>query len=140
MSAEENKALYRQLIATMNRRDLPGAELFLAESAVNHTPFPGEPPGRAGFRFRIGMMIDAFPDMVFAVEDQVADDRSVCTRGTLTGTNTGSFMGMPPTGTSVRIGYIDILRVVNGKFTDHWVQVDQLGMLQQLGMMPAPGA
>jgi len=63
----------------------------------------------------------------------------VVTRGNLTGTNSGSFAGMPPTGKRVTVSYIDMVRFADGKLAEHWGQMDQLGMMQQLGVIPTPG-
>ncbi len=139
MSAEENKALYRRLLEALSGRDLAAAEALVAPDAVNHTPLPGEPPGAEGFRYRTGMMLAAFPDLRFTAEDIVAEGDKVAGRGAMAGTNTGSFAGMPPTGKRVEVGYIDILRVAAGRFVEHWAQLDQLGLMQQLGALPPPG-
>ena len=61
------------------------------------------------------------------------------TRKTVRGTHRGESMGIPPTGKQVAVGLIDILRVADGKLVEHWNQVDTLGMLQQLGVIPTPG-
>ena len=60
-------------------------------------------------------------------------------RKTFRGTQTGEFMGMPPTGKSISVGVIDIFRIAGGKIVEHWGQMDSMGMMQQLGAMPAPG-
>jgi predicted ester cyclase len=54
-------------------------------------------------------------------------------------TNSGSFQGMPPTGKAVDVTATGIFRIVDGKVTDNWVNLDFLGLLQQLGIVPAPG-
>jgi steroid delta-isomerase-like uncharacterized protein len=127
------------MVDAMNRGDFAAAEVYVAPNAVNYTPVPGEPPGLEGFRYRMGMMHGAFPDLHFNIDDQVAEGDKVVTRGTMTATNTGSFMGMPSTGKAVQVSYIDILRFTEGKLFEHWVQMDMLGMMQQLGVVPAPG-
>jgi steroid delta-isomerase-like uncharacterized protein len=140
MTTEENKALYRRMLEAINHKDLAAAEALMAPDAVNHSPLPGEPPGVEGFRYRMGVIFAAFPDIHFTTEAMIAEGDKVCTRGTMAGTNTGPFMGMPPTGKRVTVTYIDILRVAEGKFVEHWAQLDQLGMMQQLGAIPARGA
>ena len=72
------------------------------------------------------------------MEEMVADGDKVATRGTLTGTNTGSFAGMPVTGKPVKVTYHDLMRFADGKLVEHWAQMDQLGMMQQLGVAPMP--
>ena len=61
------------------------------------------------------------------------------TRKTFHGTHSGELMGIPPTGKPVSIQVVDILRLRDGKVTEHWGEVDMLGLLQQLGVAPAPG-
>jgi predicted ester cyclase len=58
---------------------------------------------------------------------------------TWTGTHKGEFMGIPPTGKSISIGVIDIIRVAGGQLVEHWGQMDDMGMMRQLGAIPAPG-
>ena len=73
------------------------------------------------------------------MEDQIADGDKVASRWIARGTNTGAFMGMPPTGKQVTIAGMLIVRVAGGKMVESWVNFDALGMLQQLGVVPAPG-
>ena len=72
--------------------------------------------------------------------DVVAEGDRVVIRKTFRGTQTGEFMGMPPTGKSISVGVIDIFRIAGGKIVEHWGLADMMGMMQQLGAMPAPGA
>jgi predicted ester cyclase len=111
----------------------------MAPDAVNHTPLPGEPPGIEGFHYRMGVLLEAFPDARFTLEDIVAEGDMVASRGTLQGTHSGPFAGLPPTGKTVEVTYMAMLRLAGGRFVEHWAQVDQLGLLQQLGAIPAPG-
>ena len=75
----------------------------------------------------------------FSVEDQVAEGETVVTRMTLRGTHHGAFRGIPPTGKQIAVSLIGIDRFKNGKFAEQWSQLDNLGLLQQLGAGPAPG-
>ena len=68
----------------------------------------------------------------------VAEGDKVATRKTFHGTHQGEFMGIPPTGQQVSIGLIDIVRIVDGKVVEHWSIGDNLGMMQQLGVIPMP--
>jgi len=85
------------------------------------------------------MFLTAFPDLYFTVEDLIAEGDEVVARVTMSGTQHGAFMGIPPTGKHVTITGIDINRFVGGKSVEHWVEMDTLGMMQQLGVIPAPG-
>jgi predicted ester cyclase len=84
------------------------------------------------------MLREAFPDLHFTVEDQIAAGDRVVTRWAGTGTHEGEFQGIPPTGRKVRISGIDIDRFASGKVVECWPEVNELGLLQQLGVLPAP--
>jgi predicted ester cyclase len=81
----------------------------------------------------------AFLDSYFTVEDTGAEGNNVATRKTLRGTHQGEFMGIPPTGHQVSIELVDIVRIAGGKVVEHWSMGDNLGMMQQLGIIPQPG-
>ncbi len=80
----------------------------------------------------------AFPDVHMDVEDMIAEGDKVVARVSVSGTHQGEFMGIDPTGNRVTITGIDILRIVDGKVVEHWGNFDDLGMLQQLGVMEQP--
>ena len=84
------------------------------------------------------MFQTAFPDLRITIEDEFGEGNKVGTRGSMTGTHRGEFMGIPATNKSVKVAYIDLWRVENGKFVENWVQMDMLGLMQQLGVVPAP--
>jgi len=85
-----------------------------------------------------GMLHGAFPDLRVEIHDQVAEGDKVVTRKTFHGTHRGDFMGIPPSGAGVAFDVIDIVRVRNGKMTEHWNVVDALALMTQLGAIPAP--
>ena len=141
MSAEEHKALVRRFVEEVqNRGDLASLDELCAPDFVNHSAPPGVPPTREGLVQLTAVFRQAFPDGRMAIEDMLAEGDKVVTRKTFRGTHQGDLMGLPPTGRRVEIGLIDIVRVVDGKVVEHWNAVDNLGMLQQLGAIPAPGA
>jgi len=87
----------------------------------------------------VSMYLTAYPDTHFTIEDQIAEGDTVVTRWTARGTHKGPLMGIPPTGKQVTVTGISIGRVVNGKTVEGWSNYDTLGMMQQLGVVPAPG-
>lgn len=138
MSVEENKALIRRGFEELiNQDNTTLGEELLAPDYINYG-FPGLPPGPAGMRQAVAMFRTAFPDFHVAVEAMIAEGDEVATRGTFTGTHQGEFMGIPATGKHIRVGYIDIWRLVGGKAVENWVQMDLLGLMQQLGVVPVP--
>ena len=142
MSAEDNKALVRRFFQEFwDQRNPAAADEFIAVSHVDHTP--GSPPefssGLEGFK-KFGMVyFTAYPDLQVTIEDQVADEQKAVTRWTARGTNTGSLFGMPATNKSATITGITIDRIVDGKIVETWTNFDNLGMLQQLGIIPSMG-
>jgi steroid delta-isomerase-like uncharacterized protein len=84
------------------------------------------------------MFLAAFPDLNITVEDLIAEGDRVVARWTLRGTHQGASLGMPPTGKQVTMPGISVVRLAGGKSAEQWVIHDQLGMLQQLGLVPAP--
>jgi len=80
----------------------------------------------------------AFPDLQQTIEDQVAEGEQVAYRWTARGTHRGELLGIAPTGKQVEFGGIAIMRIVGGTITEIWEHYDALGLLQQLGVIPAP--
>ena len=139
MSTEQNKAIVRRVFdEIVNKGNLAVADELLAADYVNHE-FPAPAPGAEGFKLVTTMFRSAFPDIVVTLEDEFAEGDRVVTRGVFVGTHTGDFMGIPATGRKVSIKYLDIWRLENGKAKENWVQMDLLGLMQQLGVIPAPG-
>jgi predicted ester cyclase len=99
---------------------------------INHD-FPAPVRGVEGFTNVDRIFRTAFPDFRVTIEDEVLAGDRVATRGYFTGTHTGEFMGMPATGRVIRCSYSDIWRLEDGKGRENWVQMDMLGLMQQLG-------
>jgi steroid delta-isomerase-like uncharacterized protein len=141
MSIEQNKELVRQMVEEIfNRGNLGLAGQFLAPDFVEREELPpGISSDREGVTQLTSMLHSAFPDFQATIEDIIAEGDKVVIRQTWSGTHKGEFMGIPPTGRSVSFGVIDIIRVDGGKFVEHWGQMDSMGLMQQLGAIPAPG-
>jgi predicted SnoaL-like aldol condensation-catalyzing enzyme len=137
MTAENNKALVRRFVEEAQcRHNLAAVDEYLSPEFVDHSVPPGLPPTREGVKLQFGMFLAALPDLQAIIHDQVADADKVVTRKTLRGTHQGDLLGIPPTGKTVNIEVIDILRVQNGVITDHWNLVDTLSLLRQLDALP----
>jgi steroid delta-isomerase-like uncharacterized protein len=138
--SEANKALVRRFTnEVMNRGNLRVVDEIVAPNAVNHSSPPGFPAGTAGVKQMATMYRSAFPDVRITIEDLVAEGDRVAARWSATGTHRGELMGIPATGKRVTVTGIEINRIVDGKIVEHWESFDQLGMMQQLGVVPAPG-
>lgn len=135
--SDANKATVRKGFEIgLNARRPEVFDETLDPSYVNHS-MPAPAPGPEGMKLVTGMFISAFPDFHVELLDIVAEGDMVATRGVFTGTHHGEFMGIPPTGKAVKVSYIDLWRLKDGKAVENWVQMDQLGMLQQLGVAPS---
>ena len=139
MSGEQNKAVFRKVVNEIfikGNTDL--VDEMLAPGFIEHEELPpGIPGGREGLKQMIKMFRSAFPDFNTTIEDMVAEGDKVVVRWTWSGTHKGDFMGIPPTGRSVSFGVIDIVRIVNDKFVEHWGLMDSSKLMQQLGVVPA---
>ncbi|HET9921983.1 MAG TPA: ester cyclase [Ktedonobacteraceae bacterium] len=138
MSTEENKALIRRFYEEVfNEKKLEALDEFYAPDHVDHTLPPGLPTSPDGTRQAIAMTLTALPDLHVTIEDMIAEGDRVVTRFTTHGTQQGAFGSIPPTGKRVAISTIEITRVADGKIVEDWGLDDRLGMLQQLGLLPA---
>ena len=141
MSTETNKALLRRLIEEVfNRGNVSVVDELFAPDFVEHEELPpGVPPGREATKQLFTMLRSAFPDLNITIDDTIAEYDKVVLRSTWSGTHKGEFMGIAPTGRSVSFGVIDTVRVTGGKLVEHWGLMDNMRMMQQLGVIPAPG-
>ncbi|HEX6513381.1 MAG TPA: ester cyclase [Chloroflexota bacterium] len=137
MSAEDNKRLTRQFIEdAWNAGRYDQAGHHLAPDFANNTPMGLET--REQFLARITAFRKAFPDFHMTVDDMLADGDRVITRWTGRGTHQGSFRGIAPTGRGVTVTGIAIDRLANSRRVEGWAQLDNLGLLQQLGATIQP--
>lgn len=142
MAANDTKAVVRRFYQeVLNERKVDVLDQIAAEDYVEHDPFPGQGNGRADLKARVAGFHKAFNPLRFNVEDVIAEGDKVVVRWTNAGTDSGGFMGIPPTGRKFGIAGIDIHVVRDGRIAEHWHVVDLLGQMQQLGHIPtASGA
>ena len=139
MAAEENRAMIRRFIEEIfNQRNIAALDQYLAADYVDHAVPPGVPPTREGFKGFISGFLAALPDFHYTIEDVIADGDKVVVRLTAQGTQTGEFGGIPATGKHATWTEMHIGRIAGGAIAEHWGEIDNLGMLQQLGIIPAP--
>jgi steroid delta-isomerase-like uncharacterized protein len=142
MSTEDNKTLMRRFYEeVMNQKNLAAIDDFLAPTFVNHSALQLGMPGGGIEEVKqyVSMILTTFPDLHYTVEDMIAEGDKVVARLTVSGTQQGAFLGIPSTGKHATITDIEIFRIANGKAVENWVQADFLGLLQQLGVVPAMG-
>ena len=141
MSAEVNAGYIRHGIEEIfNKGNLAVADERFADDIVLHSPAQAEPMrGRETLKEFVVKLRRAFPDLRITVEDCVAAGDRVVTRCTTRGTQTGDYFGVPPTNRAVTMSEVQIYRVIDGKIVELWLEFNVLGVLQQLGMIPAGG-
>jgi steroid delta-isomerase-like uncharacterized protein len=139
MSAESNKALSRRLLEeAFNAGNIDVVDELVTTDVVNHdAALPEAMIGPEAAKASIRGYRTAFPDLRITIEEQIADDQGVATRWSAKGTHEGELMGMAPTGKQATVTGITIDRIVDGRIAESWTNWDTLGMLQQLGVVPA---
>jgi len=140
LMSEENKAINRRFIEEVfNQGNLSIVDELFTPNYVDHTAPPGRLPGVDGLKQELTIYREAFPDTHVTIEDMIVEGDKVVFRWSGRGTHTGELLGIPPTGKDMKVTGIVIHRMVGGKIAEHWESFDQLGMLQQLGVVPTPG-
>jgi steroid delta-isomerase-like uncharacterized protein len=136
--AEEDKVVARRLYEEVfGSGDLELLDDIALDEYVEHNPLPDQGRGLRGLKDRVAALRDALAPR-FTIEDVIAEGDKVVVRWTNSGSHVGEFAGIPPTNKDFTIGGIDIYRVEDGKLAEHWDVVDQLSLLQQLGLLPSP--
>lgn len=140
MSTEDNKALFRRWFdEVVNKNEYAVVEELLAPGYRTH--MPGAPElDRDGHRGMVEQFAAAFPDWQERVEDIIADGDRVVGRMTAWGTHEGEFQGIAPTGKTVTITGIGIMRIEDGQIAESWWEFDAIGLMTQVGAIPAPTA
>jgi steroid delta-isomerase-like uncharacterized protein len=127
----------RSTYERINARDIAGFGDLLADDFVENQGGPGFPPTKEGTLEFFRILLAAFPDMRMNVEDLIASEDKTVARVKISGTRKGEFMGVPPTGASVEMQLIDIMRFDGaGLVCEHWGVADMLSLMQQLGVVP----
>ena len=137
--SNQSKTIARKVFEDIQSQgNLALIDEIVVSDYVGHTP-PTNIHGPEGAKQYVTLLREAFPDLQFTVEDQIAEGDRVVTRWTFRGTHKGQFQGMPPTGKQVTMNGSTTFRIANSKIVEGWNNPDLLGMLQQLGAVPEPG-
>jgi steroid delta-isomerase-like uncharacterized protein len=141
MTAESNKALSRRFLEeAFGKGNMKVIDEIFAANHANHGPaaMAGMPDGPEGMKQFVSFYRQAFPDTHFHVDEQISEGDRVVTRWTAHGTQTGEMQmpGIPITGKPVTVSGVTVDRFANGKIVESWGIFDQLGMMQQLGVIP----
>jgi steroid delta-isomerase-like uncharacterized protein len=140
MSTETNKATVRRMLEQVfNQRRLDLIDEFFTEDYVGHTVGTPSKSGLKELRENTAMAHNAFPDQKITIEDAIAEGDKVAARWTSRGTHLGELLGIPATGKQFTQGGMAVYRLVNARVAELWFYPDNLGLMQQLGVVPALG-
>lgn len=131
MSLEANKTLVRRFVDAYNNRNLDAFDEILSPDYFDHS----SQVGPEGLKQLMNMAFNAFPDFHETIEDIVAEGNKVWARITFTGTHTGEWMGIAPTGKTVTTEMVDIFRILNGKLVEYRDVSNNLDFLNKLGLI-----
>jgi steroid delta-isomerase-like uncharacterized protein len=134
--SELNKTLARKSMQALSDRDLEGVVAEAAPEARFHGWAP-EPLDQNGYKAFMSTLLAAFPDSRVVVDDVIAEGNKVAVRHRLQGTHQAEFQGVSATGRQVDVNGIVVFRIENGVIAEAWLNADIMGMMQQLGVVPA---
>jgi ketosteroid isomerase-like protein len=120
-----------------SKGDLAAADAILHLEFSLHTPLPTPGPGIEAMNNVITTCRAAFHGLQVTVDDIMAEGDKVTARFTARGIHNGEFMGLPPTGKAITMTGIEIFRIKEGKIVELWGEANLMGLMQQLGILPA---
>ena len=137
MSADQTDSTIRRMVdIAFNDGTFAIVDELVATDGVTHAPTWGVPNNREGLKQLIAMFRSAFPDLQCTVEDEINEGDKVAARWTIRGTHTGLFLGNQSTRRSIVVHGMIFARTANGQIVEGWTLVDQMSILQQLGIVP----
>jgi steroid delta-isomerase-like uncharacterized protein len=139
MSTEANKTLVLRLFDEGGKVSFAATDELLAEDFRFYFPGTPEPLGKEGWKQVYSMFLSAFLDLHYDIEDIIAEGDRVVARITWSGTQQREFQGTPPTGRRVTFAGFNVNRIEGGTIVEQYAQFDALGLMQQLGVLPAMG-
>jgi steroid delta-isomerase-like uncharacterized protein len=128
--------VFRYFEEVWNQGNLAAIDEFVSSDFIGHHP-RADTKGPEAEKEYVAMLREAFPDIHIRIDDQIAEGDKVVTRWTARATHTGAFQGIPATGKQGAVTGITIDRIANGKFVEGWAIFDELGLMQQIGVIPA---
>ena len=136
--ALDNAAIVRGFAdEVITEGNIEAAGQYVWEDVIEQVPLPGQGPGLDGLKDILRAMRAGFPDIVFSILAQIAEDDKVASRFEWTGTHHGEFLGIPATGRAVRVWGVVIDRLQDGRIKETCITMDTLGMMGQLDVLPA---
>ena len=141
MSTSDNKAIIRCFVEeVLNKRNAALIDELYSNDYVGHDPDRPAPRRMEDMKQIMDQMLGkVFPDAQYSIDGLYAEDDVVIWHWTFRATHQGEVMGIPPSGKPINISGVNIFRIVNDKVVEDWVYRDTIGMMRQMGAMPAPG-
>ena len=137
MPMNKTESLVSRLFAeAFNQGNLAVVDELLSPDHFTHATFGGASPDLGGLKWLIAMLRTAFPDLHCTVAGQIREGDQFAAHWMMHGTHRGRFMGNPPTDRRVEVQGMIFGRIENGRIVEEWVLIDQIGILQQLGLVP----
>lgn len=137
--ARDNATVVRGFVdEVITQGNIEAAEQYVWEDVTEQVPMPGQGPGLDGLKDILRAMRAGFPDIVFSIQEQIAEHDKVASRFEWTGTHSGEFLGIPATGRPVLVWGVVIDRLEDGRIKDTRIIMDTLGLMGQLGVLPSP--
>lgn len=131
--------VYRLVEQAFNQGDLAVVDEVVAADGITHALSWGLPTSRMGLKQLVISFRSAFPDLSWTMQDEIIQGDKTAAHWTIRGTHKGVFIGNSPTGRQIRVQGFIFARTANGRIVENWFLVDQIGILQQLGIIPPPG-
>ena len=137
LSVPDNIEIITRFELAFRKGDQATIDELCDPGLVDHNPAPDHEPTLAGFKHKTAYFCSIFPDLQEDLQDIIASGDTVATRWVVTGTLQQEFMGIPAAGQPIRVEGMNFYRLKDGRVTDIWTQFDGVGMMQQLGAIPA---
>jgi steroid delta-isomerase-like uncharacterized protein len=135
---QNRELMHRYIEEVWNKGNLGFIDTNFSPDCIIHDGFTGQPSGREGVKWVVSVFRTVSPDLHITIEDIIAEADKVVMRWSASGTHHGEFMGVPPTGKKLTIEAIVINRINADKIVEHWAKRDDLGLMQQLGIVSLP--
>ena len=139
MSTVQGKSIIRRVLdEAFNQGNLAIVDELVAPDGISHQLSWGMPPNRMGLKQLIALFRTAFPDLNCTLQDEIIQGDKIAAHWTMRGTHKGLFLGNSPTSKSINVKGLIYARIENDQVIENYMLIDQMGILQQLGLVPPP--
>ena len=133
INASDHLSLIQRYCDAFERGDVDRLDELVHPDVIDHNAFDEQSSGIDGYREFFKVWNIAFPDLRMSLDLTVSEDDLIAYRWTASGTHRGPYHGHPPTGRSVRFSAIAVNRIRDGLIAEEWIEIDNLGLLRQIG-------